>query len=778
MHQFDPTFSASEKTDTPRKHNALLPLGFLLLAASFQAPAQPASTGEFVGTLGTVEVIDFRGAQMSSPKYARDLQETPRLITILPSDLLQEQGVISLKDALKNIPGISLQVGEGNPPAGDQFKLRGFNARDDIKLNGVRDPGNYFRDPFYVDQIEVVKGPNSALAGRGSAGGTVNLVTKQPTDRDFNQLDVTLGTDNFYRATVDINKRLSDMSAVRLNLLAHKADLPGRDIAKEERYGLYAAYTWGLKGATRITADFLYLRLDDLQDAGLPTDRNNLLGTLNGIKTRIAPGARYSNFYGHLDDRKKVDVNQFGINIQHTFQSGLTLKNQLRLSQVHNDGWVSSPRITTGNIDGQPNDGITTSCSVDNPCARGETKPRDQKDTVFNNQLDLLFSFKTGAITHDLILGFELSQNKYENKRRRDTRGPWTSLYNPTPRFLGSFQVINNTLFGVPVYDGTVYTLKTRETAFYIQDTIALTPKLDLYAGLRQDNVKATATRRGFDGTNAPVTNNTTHERKDNELSYNLGLVYKITPVTSIYVIFGNAYVMSANFDRNSVQLAGGAAAEAIVGRGFDTPPEKMKSYELGFKTTLAKGLDLGAAVFRTDVANGRLPGQSPGVTGLPDNKYYIDGFELLAAGKITDRWQLYAGYTYLTNKITAAPGAGADEAYVKSQKLGGTPRHSANLFTLYNVTPRITVGGGLKYVDSVTSGIDPIANDNVYTVRIPGFTVVDLYAAYRFSPRAQVRLNLNNAFDKKYIAQLAEGGSQGLPGSARQLLVTLRYDF
>jgi catecholate siderophore receptor len=295
---------------------------------------------------------------------------------------------------------------------------------------------------------------------------------------------------------------------------------------------------------------------------------------------------------------------------------------------------------------------------------------------------------------------------------------------------------------------------------------------------LRWDKVKATAKRRGFDGSNAPATNNTTHEREDDELSYSLGLVYKLTPKANLYASLGKAYVFSANFDRNSVQLAGGAAAEPIVGAGFNTPPEKMYAYELGAKWQVAKGLDLGATIFRTDVTNGRLPAQAAGVTALVDNKYHIDGFEFLAAGDITDRWKLYAGYTYLTSKITAAPAAAGHEAYVKSQKLGNTPEHSLTLFSLYDITPQVTLGGGINYSASVTSGVDPIQGDTTYKVRIPGDITADLYAADRFSKKTQVRLNVYNAFDKKDIAELAEGGGQGIPGRGRQAVLTLRHDF
>jgi catecholate siderophore receptor len=747
----------------------LLPLPLALAACGFADLALAREDRDTV--LPKVEVVDFRGEQMDSVKYTRDLQDTPRLVTVLPSDLIEEQGVTSLRDTLKNIPGISLQAGEGNPPSGDQFKIRGFNARDDINVNGVRDLGNYFRDPFYIDQLEVVKGPNSSFSGRGSAGGTVNFVTKKPFLQDFNRVEVSVGTDSLYRGTLDMNKVLSDNSAVRFNLMGHDADFPGRNIAEESRYGLYAAYTWGFKGPTRITADYLHLQTDDIQDAGLPMDRQNLLG--NG--PRVPVGIDYDNFYGHTNDYKKVQVDQFGLALQHAFAGGPVLKNQLRLSRVHNDGWVSSPRISTAAIPGGLNpDGL--SCSVADPCVRGETKPRDQVDLGVNNQTDLVFNFKTGGVEHDLIAGLELARYSYENDRLRDTRGPWTRLYNPSVRSLPPHQVIGGTLFGLPVHDGTTYKLVTKEVGVYLLDTMKLSEQWDLHAGLRWDKVDATATRRGFTGANA--VNNTTHEREDDEVSYNLSLVYKLDPKTSIYGALGNAYVMSANFDRNNVQLAGGGATENVIGAGFNSPPEKVRAFELGVKRQIARSLDLGAAIFRTDVTKGRIPAQAGGLFALPNNEYHIQGLEMLAAGDITREWKLYAGYTHLQNKITAAPSAGVDENFVKGQKLGNTPKHAFTLFTTYDLTSQFTVGGGVQRQSRVTSGVDTNSSDNVYTVSVDGYTVWDLYAAYKFNKQTQLRLNLLNVTNERYISQLADGGSQGIPGRGRQAILTLRHDF
>ena len=155
-------------------------------------------------------------------------------------------------------------------------------------------------------------------------------------------------------------------------------------------------------------------------------------------------------------------------------------------------------------------------------------------------------------------------------------------------------------------------------------------------------------------------------------------------------------------------------------------------------------------------------------------------GVEMLAAGKITDAWRLYAGYTYLRSEIEDAPptSPALDRDFVLGQELGGTPRHSFTLFTTYDVTPKVSLGGGIQYGDEVTSGVDPLPNAGNTTVTVDDFTVVDFYGTYKFTAKTQVRLNLLNAFDEEYISQLAEGGGQATPGRGRQAILSLRHDF
>ena len=250
------------------------------------------------------------------------------------------------------------------------MKIRGFNARDDINVNDTRDLGNYFRDPFYIEQLEIVKGPNSAFSGRGSAGGTINFVTKKPMLKAFSRVEFSAGTNQYFRTTADLNRPLDDNSAIRLNLMACSAEVPGRDVTNEERYGLYGACTWGFKEKTLIAADLLCTNQNDLSDAGLLMDRTNILG--NGDE--VPRGLKFSNFYGHRDDYEKIEVNQVGLSVRHIFDSGVVLKHQTRYSAVANDSVTSSPRI------------------VNATTARGDTKPRDQQDEGPILQTDLLFS--------------------------------------------------------------------------------------------------------------------------------------------------------------------------------------------------------------------------------------------------------------------------------------------------------------------------------------------------------------------------------------------------
>ncbi len=212
----------------------------------------------------------------------------------------------------------------------------------------------------------------------------------------------------------------------------------------------------------------------------------------------------------------------------------------------------------------------------------------------------------------------------------------------------------------------------------------------------------------------------------------------------------------------------------------FDIAPERTRAFEIGTKWEVFDSLKLGAALFRTEKTNARTPaiGQDDRVEVL-DGKQRVQGFELTAAGRITPEWRLFGGYTFLDSEVRAS-----NNPFEIGQRIGGTPRHSLNFYTTYDITPQFTIGGGLEYVSSQTSNVQPaptaerIANEDRLIVSTPSYTVVDASASYRFSENTQLRLNAFNLFDKDYISQLAEGGAQGIPGSGRHFIATLRYTF
>ncbi|MDZ7825733.1 MAG: TonB-dependent receptor [Gammaproteobacteria bacterium] len=727
----------------------------------------------------TIEVVEFRGREMNSARYPRDLIDTPRIVSVLPSDLLQEQNVLSLRDAMRNVPGISLQAGEGNPPGGDQLKIRGFNARGDIKVDGIRDMGNYFRDPFYVEQLEIVKGPNSVVSGRGSPGGTINFVTRKPSPQAFGRVEVSGGTDDLRRATVDVNRPIDDNSAFRVNLMGHASDIPGRDVVNDERWGFFGAYTWGFSGPTTVNLDWLSTRQDNIEDKGLPFDREGFTGDRalcdqpdndrvgrvgnqrcgDGFATgELPPGIDFDDFFGHVDDYQDIGVDIATASVGHEFSDSARIRSEFRYTKVTNDSITSSPRIKV------PEE-FWGSGDFSKALVQGDLKPRDQEDEGYFNQTDLVLQFRTGGLVHDLVTGFDIGRFTYENRRRPDVKGQRTSLLDPERRTRPAAPYAT----AADPDESTVHKLETEEAGAFVIDTIRILPQLDLTLGARWDRVEAEASEAGRPDARSL-------DRTDEEWSWNVGLVYKPTENSSLYLSSSTAFEVSGNFDRNQVQLAGGPGNRVSSQALFDVPPEETEAFELGFKWEGLAGLAVNAALFRTDKTKARVPGIGAGDPSVLDTEQRVDGAELLVAGQVTPRWRLFGGYTFLDSEVRQSTAFPA----LEGQDLGGTPEHSFNVFTTYDVTDRFSFGGGLQYVDDQISTpqlvFDPPPRRS--NVSIDSYTVVDLYSTYRFTDRAQVRINLFNLLDEEYISQMAQGGAQGIPGKSRHLIATFRYDF
>lgn len=704
--------------------------------------AEPGAEGPGITVLG-----DYLDDRLSTPQHQLPQLDTPQTVTVIEDDLLEEQGRRTLRDALRNITGISFQAGEGNPPGGgDAFSVRGFSARDDIFVDGIRDPGNYFRDPFYAESIEVTKGPASAFAGRGNVGGTVNIVTRQAMLETRLAGEAVVGTDNLFRGTVDANTVLdTDRGiALRLTAMGHSADEPGRDFVENKRWAIAPSIGFGLGGDTSVMINYLHLEQDDVPDLGLPNGRNfSLAGS--GFEGRPAPVDR-DNFYGYTTDYRDVVTDTITGRIDHRFNDTLSVRNITRYARVANDQVISAPRFVGAVTTLGPNTQVV-----------GNFKPRDQVDELFINQTMVTAEFGSDAMRHTLVVGGEYIDESTTNRRRLDANGPARNLFDPA---LVAGQILP--------YNGTRVRIDLETFSLFAFDTIELGDAFRIVAGLRHDWVETGV--RGFDDNGIArgfVTNLT---RKDAEFSGNAALVYKPSANSSLYIAYGTAFEPGSASE--VIQIAGGNNNPPVTPANFFVDPETSYAIEAGGKIALmGDALELSAAVFQITRDNARTPGLDPNEPAVVlDGEQRVRGFEVQAVGALTPRWNVFAGYSYLDGEVTKS-----NRAFEVGQRLDNTPEHSLTAWTSYALTDALLIGGGVQHVSSRTSNVraGPTAD---FVVTVPKYTVFDAFAEYRITEQLGARVNVYNVGDEDYFLSFAS--AQSIPASARAATLTLTFEY
>ncbi|HEX5777174.1 MAG TPA: TonB-dependent siderophore receptor [Caulobacteraceae bacterium] len=665
-----------------------------------------------------VSPLQVTGAEteLSSPKQPQSLLDTPQTISVVPAKVIRQQGATTLRDVLRNVPGISIQAGEGGTPNGDQLTLRGFSARTDFFIDGVRDIGGYTRDPFNLEQVEVAKGPASAYTGRGSTGGSINQVSKRPHLADFGSLDVSAGTDAFMRATLDVN-RVVDASAgaaVRLNLMTHSADTPRRDHVENSRWGVAPSFALGLGTPTRIVLSHLHMSQDNTPDYGIPWVRDDNT-ILTDFTNQPAP-VDLSNWYGlAARDFEDITANVTTLAVEHDFSPAARITNTFRGGEVDRKSIVSAPRFeSTGSTD-----------------IGAHGKVRDSVDSILTNHTNLTLRLGAGPVRHTVVAGLELTREEYVNRPFAISDGVPTDLYDPDPY---------RAYTALPYAPAPTQRAVGDTVAVYAFDTIELGERWLLSGGLRHDRFDLE-----YDSGTALFA------RVDEMTSSRVAVTYKPTPSASIYA----GYATSFNPSAEGLTLSDSTAP---------LEPEKTRTMELGFKWALPHPrLTLTSAIFRTEKTNARtdgLPGDPPTVL---EGEQRVDGFEAGVTGLLAPGWSLTAAYTWLDGEIVAS-----NDPAELGKRTPNTPDHSFSLWTAYEVS-RLTLGGGLSYVGERFS--------NATNARMAdGYWVADAMAAYRFTDNASVRVNVYNLADEAYFDNI--GGGHLIPGVGRWASVTLSYDF
>jgi catecholate siderophore receptor len=712
----------------------LLGTGLSLLGAgpALAADAQRASASEQITIQGTA-IQDYKVDTSGITKLPAPLLDTPQTIDIVAEQVMHDRAAVTLNDALRNVPSITIGAGEFRT-IGTSPTIRGFAARTDMFLDGLRDFGNYYRDPFALENVEVLEGPASILFGRGSTGGVIEQNSKLPKLGSLISGNLTFGTDETKRVVADINEPLGGLgegAAFRLAAMGHDAGVTGRNVAHMSRYGFAPSLALGLGTPTRLIASYFHQSSDDIPDYGIP-----YVGATPAAVPR-------SNFYGFKSDFMRTGVDVATLKIEHDFSDAFTISNQMRYAVYTRNFRFTEPLIAASVPATTPLANITVTRNVNTG---------DGKDTMAWDQLVATFRFETGAIRHTLVAGIEGGRETSQPNFYNSLGVPTTPLLEPDED-----EPFNATV----TYPRFKTHLTANSMAPFALDTLTLGP-FELTGGLRWDSFHASYNDINYSTSGSGAVAKTDHlARRDEKFSTRGALTYKPAANGSIYFSYGTSFNPSAEelsfiTSSRSFNLSNAALA-----------PEENENFELGTKwSVLNDRLTLTASVFRAEKDNARVPDPTNALLNVLGGDFRVDGAEVRAVGQITPAWQITAGYAYLDGKIVGTVAGGPP----LGSPLMNTPKHSITFWTTYKVTAQIELGGGGRYVSAqYTQNVPPVKT-------VPRFWDFDAMAKYAVTQQISVQVNILNLFDKYFYDQLHF--FHVVPGEGRTALFGLSYNY
>ncbi|MEN8417559.1 TonB-dependent receptor [Acinetobacter radioresistens] len=707
---------------------------------------------ETIHSQATTEQQSLKVDQSANSKFVAPLLDTPKSVSIISNQLIEDTKVTTLSDALRTVPGITLGAGEGGNPNGDRPFIRGYNSESSMYVDGVRNATSQNREMFAVEQVEVTKGSASAMGGAGTVGGSINLISKVAKKGDFLEGSVENGTDNYQRITLDGNKDFGNGIAARVAIMGHHNEKAGQsDGAEYKRAGIAPSITFGLDTDTRTTLSYYHLKSDDTPDSGVPYNYDIAKKTTVGKPVNVKQGI----YYGLLDRDFQKQENQIGtIKVEHDINDNFTLTNTAVFNKSKNDYLWTQPDDSKGNV---VNDKVWR-----------RINSRITDTEIFTDQLALTGKLNTGIIQHKLNMGAEYSDQK-SDKGNYNTSYPgypgtttggfnsdcaindaWcTSLTNPNSK---------DQWLGTAIANKATTTTKTKVTSVYLLDNIELNPKWLVDLGARWDK---------FDTEQVTHATGQKIENDKDFFTYQAGITFKPVKNGSIYTSFATS--------ANPVGVDGGDGSESIGQAYMDLKPEESRTFEIGTKWNILNDrLNLTAAIFRTEKQNTRIQLDASTYTNGGESK--VDGVELSATGKITDKWDITAGYSYLDSELTD-PGPSCTRAGVctypnpaKGKQLPNVPENSATLWTTYKVLPQLTLGAGAFYSDKVYG-------DAANTKYVPGYVRYDAMARYNVNKNVDLQLNLNNLSDKRYFTK-AYASHYATEAEGRNAVLSLNFKY
>jgi len=585
----------------------------------------------------------------TAAKIDAPLRDIPQTVDVVPGQLIEDQAAHSLQDVLKNVPGVSFNLGDGQR---DQFVIRGFDAMGDLFVDGIRDDALYYRDLSNIERVEVVKGPAAVLYGRGSSGGIINRITKKP-GASVHELTLTAGTYDQKRMAVDIGDKLGDAAAFRITGAVEDSG-SFRDQGFLERENIAPSLALKFSENTKLLLQVEKLHDRRVTDFGIPAYK--------GKPVKVDIDTYYGSRNAKNDDYTDSDVLSGRATLEHKINNNLTLRNT----------------FGTYNYDMDRNNTLVQSVNETNKTATLTHNQVARQDDGWFNQLELFQKLELAGMQHQLLYGMEVGR-QYKDMKRWGWSVPTqtVSLFNPILPALSQF--------GTRSVNPNLNNLTTLEvTSAYIQDMVTLSSHWKALIGTRHDRFEQKVEDRlsGIDP-----------KRTDSVWSPRAGLVFQPNDWQSYYVSYSRSFQPSGetlSFTQAQSEMA----------------PEETANIEIGTKMDFFDGmLTTTASVFHLEREN--IKGVNPVTNTLVAvGTQRTQGVELTVAGEVAPNWQISAGYAHLDARITESV-ARQNGVALEDNRAALTPQNSANIWLMHNLGNGFSVGGGMNYVGSRYTSAD-----------------------------------------------------------------------
>lgn len=725
----------------------LLPL--LAVTAVIAAPAMAQDTGEGALIDGTIvlDTITIRSAGEAANSYTvsegaastltAPLLDTARTVRVITQRQIEERGATSVEDVLRTTPGVTLGSGEGGTPFGTRPYIRGFEAAFSMAVDGVRTRGRTTYESFNVDTVEVNMGSDGVTAGAGAAAGSINITSKEPIEGEtFQNVSASAGNAAHKRLTYDGNFAINDDLTARLNLLWQDSGVPGSNHVEDDKWGIAPALSWRVGEASKLT-----FKMQHVESSGTPGARMPFANATWNANSSLPGWTDYGsgtpddpwrplehldrdNFYGVLGrDFREAKNSSVNLRFEHEFSGNFRMASTFSWIETETQMAIMRPAVSV--VGGE---------FVVNRNGNGGVRYSNRGTNTATFNTNFTGDFDLGGVEHSVAFGFELARDRVANGETpiAVTSPDGTPLFAPNPRdpfvLSGSFGPL-----GTPV--------TTESKALYLFDTVTLNDRWMLNGGVRVED---------FEIDDGELT------WGDTLTDYQLGVMYKPVPNATIY-----ASVNTTSSPPGACANQGGSncGSESLGDGQENTEAEKTRNYELGAKWDLYGGdLSLTAALYKTEKDNARIEDPDTG-DWINTGNSKGQGVDLGVAGRLTDRWSILAGYTYLDA-----------ESADNGLKPINTAEHTFAIWSTFEVNDKLTIGGGTNYVSQ--KYVNP---DNTYAV--PAYWRVDAMAAYHLSETAVLQVNVNNLFDETYYDSSHVGSFATLqPGRSITAKLNVRF--